>query len=115
MHYTRAVLNPHRIAPPVAHTRNILDIGSRRELFVDGALIEKLSGSATQKLHRPTAKEVVEEGLELGQMQIRMMEKIEELTLYTLQQEKRIEQLTQRLSSIEEAEKENQSNHGVLR
>ena len=33
-----------------------IDIGSRRELFVDEALIEKLSGGAKLTLHRPTPR-----------------------------------------------------------
>lgn len=34
------------------------DIGSRRELFVDGALIERLSGKAELRLHHPVPKEI---------------------------------------------------------
>ena len=37
----------------------------------------------------PDAKTVEENGIELGDMQIRMMEKIEELTLYILQLEEK--------------------------
>jgi hypothetical protein len=36
-----------------------IEIGSRRELFVDDLLIEKLTGSATHKLHHPQAREIV--------------------------------------------------------
>ena len=36
-----------------------VDIGSRRELFIDDHLIETLSGAATRHLHQPEAKEVV--------------------------------------------------------
>lgn len=36
-----------------------VDIGSRRELFVDRALIEQLSGGAQQQLHHPIPQEVV--------------------------------------------------------
>jgi hypothetical protein len=35
-----------------------IDIGSRRELFVDGFLIEKLAGKAEQRLHRPQPQEI---------------------------------------------------------
>ncbi|VGO14375.1 hypothetical protein PDESU_02936 [Pontiella desulfatans] len=45
----------------------------------------------------PSAEIVAEEGLSIGQMQKRMMEKIEELTLYTIKQEKRIAELEARL------------------
>jgi len=41
----------------------------------------------------PSAKEVEENGLHLGDTQKRMMEKIEELTLYIIQQQKEIDQL----------------------
>jgi hypothetical protein len=37
----------------------VIDIGSRRELFVDDALLERLSGKAEQRLHHPTPQEVV--------------------------------------------------------
>jgi hypothetical protein len=45
------LLSPARAAEPI-------DIGSRRELFVDRYLIDKLDGAALH-LHRPTPKEVV--------------------------------------------------------
>lgn len=35
-----------------------LDIGSRRELFVDGALVEKVTGKAELRLHHPAPQEV---------------------------------------------------------
>jgi len=41
----------------------------------------------------PTQKEIEEEGLSLGEMQRLQMEKIEELTLYTIEQDKEINQL----------------------
>ncbi|PIQ14751.1 MAG: hypothetical protein COW67_12080 [Flavobacteriales bacterium CG18_big_fil_WC_8_21_14_2_50_32_9] len=41
----------------------------------------------------PTAKEVKENGLQVGDMQVKQMEKIEELTLYIIALEKRIKEL----------------------
>ena len=41
----------------------------------------------------PTAQTVETEGMQLGEMQRIVMEKIEELTLYTIQQQKELEQL----------------------
>ena len=41
----------------------------------------------------PSAKEVEENGIFLGEMDSRLLQKIEELTLYTIQQEKKIERL----------------------
>jgi hypothetical protein len=35
-----------------------LDIGSRRELFIDGFLIDSLSGKATLRMHRPVPREI---------------------------------------------------------
>lgn len=52
----------------------------------------------------PSAKQIEKEGFELADMQRRVLEKVEELTLYTIDQEKRIEMLQNRM---EELEKEN--------
>ncbi len=41
----------------------------------------------------PTAKEVEENGVSLGEMQTKLLQKIEELTLYIIEQEKRIREL----------------------
>jgi hypothetical protein len=43
---------------PAAEPPKAIDIGSRRELFVDGFLIEKLAGKAEQRLHRPQPQEI---------------------------------------------------------
>src|SRR6188768_4135190 len=45
-------------------TRNVLvgevtEIGSRRELFVDDALVASIGGDLALRLHRPTPREVV--------------------------------------------------------
>ncbi len=39
----------------------------------------------------PSAKEVKENGVKLGEMNTKLLEKVEELTLYTIQQEKKLE------------------------
>ncbi|MES2881293.1 MAG: hypothetical protein V4676_04035 [Bacteroidota bacterium] len=49
----------------------------------------------------PSATEVEKNGIDLGDMQRRMMEKIEELTLYILQLEKKNQQLNNRLTALE--------------
>jgi hypothetical protein len=41
----------------------------------------------------PTAKEVEENGVSLGEMQTKLLQKIEELTLYVIEQDKRIREL----------------------
>ena len=37
----------------------VTDIGSRRELFVDEALVERISGNAALRLHQPVPREIV--------------------------------------------------------
>jgi len=49
----------------------------------------------------PTAAEMEKEGIAVGEMQVKMMEKIEELTLYLIDQNKRLEQLEQVNSSLQ--------------
>lgn len=44
----------------------------------------------------PTAKEVEENGVSVGEMQSKLLQKIEELTLYIIEQEKRIKELEER-------------------
>ena len=48
----------------------------------------------------PSATEIRTDGLLLGDMQARMMQKIEELTLYLIQQQEHIEQLEQEIYSL---------------
>ncbi|BFP41769.1 hypothetical protein FGF1_26140 [Flavobacteriaceae bacterium GF1] len=51
----------------------------------------------------PSAKEVAENGIFLGEMDSKLLQKIEELTLYTIQQEKKIKKLqeeNQKLKSL---------------
>ena len=57
----------------------------------------------------PSAKEVEEKGLHLGDVQKRMMEKLEELTLYLIDANKRIEKLKHRIEFIETANKKTQT------
>jgi hypothetical protein len=46
----------------------------------------------------PSAKEVSDEGVSLGQMQATLLAKIEELTLHVIRQEKEIQRLKQQLN-----------------
>ncbi|MDH6252882.1 hypothetical protein M2347_002609 [Chryseobacterium sp. H1D6B] len=46
----------------------------------------------------PTTKEAIENGIELKQMNILLLKKIEELTLYTIEQQKRIEALEKKVN-----------------
>lgn len=46
----------------------------------------------------PSAKEVKEAGINLGEMDAKLLQKIEELTLYIIQQDKRIETLERKIN-----------------
>jgi hypothetical protein len=66
--------------------------------------LEDLEKSIQENNHLPglpSATEIQENGLMLGDMQKRMMEKIEELTLYTIKQNKLISELQQRMENLE--------------
>ncbi len=49
----------------------------------------------------PSAAEIGETGVSLGQSQTMLLEKIEELTLHAIEQQKRIEQKDDRIDSLE--------------
>jgi hypothetical protein len=49
----------------------------------------------------PSAKEVGNKGMNVGQINTLLVEKVEELTLYTIQQQKLIDELMQRIEKIE--------------
>jgi hypothetical protein len=46
------------IEPTRSHAVELIDIGSRRELFVDRVLVERVEGQATFRLHAPTPREI---------------------------------------------------------
>ncbi|GAA3647331.1 hypothetical protein [Flavivirga jejuensis] len=50
----------------------------------------------------PSAKEVAENGILLGDMNAKLLQKIEELTLYTIQQQKELEEQKEKNSSLED-------------
>ncbi len=45
----------------------------------------------------PSAQEVIKDGVDLGTMDAKLLQKIEELTLYVIQQQKEIEELKQKI------------------
>jgi hypothetical protein len=49
----------------------------------------------------PSAKDMEENGIQLGEMNMKLLEKIEELTLYILAQEKKMEAILLRLENLE--------------
>ncbi len=55
----------------------------------------------------PSAKEVEKNGIMLGEMNKKLLEKIEELTLYTIQQEKEIQKLKKQESSLKKSQSDN--------
>ncbi len=52
----------------------------------------------------PSKSEVIEEGISLGEMDAKLLQKIEELTLYTIEQEKKIEKLEKLVEQLLENE-----------
>jgi len=61
--------------------------------------LEKFIKSESHLPEIPSAKEMEANGIELGTMNMLLLKKIEELTLYTLQQEKEIENLKLRIKN----------------
>ncbi|MBL4709011.1 MAG: hypothetical protein JKY48_11305 [Flavobacteriales bacterium] len=49
----------------------------------------------------PSAEEVVEDGIDVAKMDAKLLEKIEELTLYILKQNEKLEVLSERLNNLE--------------
>jgi hypothetical protein len=49
----------------------------------------------------PSEKEVIEKGINLGEMQSKLLQKIEELTLYVIQQNEKIQVLESKLNELE--------------
>lgn len=54
--------------------------------------VEKHIQEKGHLINIPSAKEVEENGIQLGEMNKLLLEKIEELTLYTLEQEEKIQE-----------------------
>ena len=46
-----------RDAPAADEAAAVIDVGSRRELFVDRALVDRLVGKADLRLHHPTPRD----------------------------------------------------------
>ena len=73
-------------------------------VFADDYALPKLEDvekHIKEKRHLPeiaSAAEMEKEGVNIGEFQIKLLQKIEELTLYSIQQEKRINQLEEKLS-----------------
>ncbi|WP_408040839.1 hypothetical protein [Tenacibaculum amylolyticum] len=72
--------------------------------------LEEVEQHISEKGHLvniPSAKEVTKNGVQLGEMNKKLLEKIEELTLYTIQQEKEIKNLQKQKGDIQVLKEEN--------
>ncbi len=54
----------------------------------------------------PSAKEVEKNGQDVGDMQLKLLEKVEELVLYTIEQQKTIDKLLNRIEKLENTKKD---------
>ncbi|WP_440068341.1 hypothetical protein [Tenacibaculum discolor] len=71
--------------------------------------LESIENHIKEKKHLPeiaSAKEMKQNGVNVGNFQIQLLQKIEELTLYTIQQEKKIKEFKKENFKIERLEKE---------
>ena len=71
--------------------------------------IEEVEAYITTNKHLPeipSAKEVEENGIALGEMDAKLLQKIEELTLYTIEQEKKLKEQDEKLEAQEEFNQE---------
>ncbi len=59
----------------------------------------------------PTEKEVLKNGVELGEMQAKLLEKIEELTLYVINQDKELNELKKEVENLKEENEKLKNNN----
>jgi DNA repair ATPase RecN len=70
--------------------------------------LEQVSSYVQKNKHLPdipSAKEIEKNGVSLSEMQNKLLQKIEELTLYAIEQNKKIEHLEQQNAKLEQLEK----------
>ncbi|MBS7256730.1 hypothetical protein [Flavobacterium branchiicola] len=70
--------------------------------------LEQVEKHITEKGHLeniPSEEEVVKNGINLGEMNAKLLQKIEELTLYSIQQNKKIIEMEKRLKKVESKSK----------
>ena len=66
--------------------------------------LEEVEKHINEKGHLPnvpSAKEVVENGINVAEMDAKLLEKIEELTLYSIEQNKKIKEQNERIERLE--------------
>lgn len=67
--------------------------------------LSDLKAFVTEKHHLPdvpSENDIMAEGIEIGDMQSILLKKIEEMTLYILQQQEQIDKLEQRINELGE-------------
>ncbi|GEN66526.1 MULTISPECIES: hypothetical protein [Chryseobacterium] len=67
--------------------------------------VEKFTKENNHLPNIPSAKEIQEKGLNVGEMSNLLLQKIEELTLYTIEQNKLIKEQQKRIEALEQAKK----------
>jgi len=71
--------------------------------------LEELQQYIQQQKHLPdipSAKEMETMGIDLGEMNVKLLQKIEELTLYIIEQNKKIELQQKKLEEFQDIKKE---------
>lgn len=66
--------------------------------------LESIEKHIKEKKHLPevaSAKEMQKEGVNIGEFQIKLLQKIEELTLYSIEQNRKIQKLEEKIKSLE--------------
>jgi hypothetical protein len=70
--------------------------------------LEEVEKHIKEKKHLPeiaSAKQMEQEGVNVGEFQIKLLQKIEELTLYTIEQNKKIMELQKEISALKKTSK----------
>ena len=65
--------------------------------------LKEVENYITQNNHLPdipSENEVIKDGINLGEMDAKLLQKIEELTLYLIEQDKKIEELQKKVSTL---------------
>ncbi|MBB4806424.1 hypothetical protein HNP38_001696 [Chryseobacterium defluvii] len=79
--------------------------------------LEDIEKHIKQKKHLPeiaSAKQMEKEGVNIGEFQIQLLQKIEELTLYTIEQNKQLKNQQERIQQLEKENKEIKNQHSEI-
>ncbi|GAA4159088.1 hypothetical protein GCM10022217_21240 [Chryseobacterium ginsenosidimutans] len=89
-------IRTEKIKVDIASTNNWADYVFKKDYKLQ--TLEEVEKHIEEKGHLPnvpSANEIVKDGLNLAEMDVKLLEKIEELTLYSIEQNKQIKQLQQ--------------------